>query len=683
MLYPITTKERYRNIKSFYDSHRKDSFYFFIILDKYKITQLQWFSMLKIESLTLSPSTEILLDDCTWNIPLSHKIGLVGRNGTGKTTLIKNIMGEEIPFKGNIFCHEKLRIGYLPQKAVAGSKKPLWTEMQDAMTFLIPLKKALHEAEQRLQSDNPNSEEYTQALENFRMADGFLEDKIIGNTLHGLGFLPQVWQQPCNLFSGGWQMRIALAKILLSRPDFAILDEPTNHLDIHARKWLSDYLSTVGHGFMVVSHDRYFLDRVTDHIVEIRGKQLHHYTSNYSRFLEIREERIVQEEAAAAKLLDQKAHLQSYIDRFGAKATKARQAQSKKKQLEKLGDIQIQERIRGLPMLRFPSAPPAPTVLMKIKEAQIGWPNQPTLISHVHFEIHKSMKIAIIGPNGCGKSTFVRSLIGTLQLHSGLIERSDYLRIGVFQQDIAQELPLQETPISYLQSKCGRTPEEIRNVLGGLGLVGEGHTRDISSLSGGERTRVALSQLILEEYNFLFLDEPTNHLDVESATVLSDALRHFDGTLVVISHDRELIENCASHFVIIQGNTAKLYDTMEDWMFEPHIPDPNQDTKSQQATEAKVKNNNSLDYAQRKILSNKLSKYRKLVVQTESEIEILENEIENIDTEMNQTLPFDKIQILMKQREQKDTELEQKMEDWENCNVQITELELLLHQDHS
>ena len=271
-------------------------------------------------------------------------------------------------------------------------------------------------------------------------------------------------------------------------------------------------------------------------------KKLHHYTSNYTRFLDLRVERIQQEEVVATKLLEQKAHLQSYIDRFGAKATKARQAQSKKKQLENLETSKFKIEFRGLPTLVFLEAPPVPTIFMKVENAKIGWPQNKSLINDVQFEIHKSMKIAVIGPNGCGKSTLFRSLIGLLPLHSGSIERSDYLRIGVFRQDIAQELPIEETPVSYLQGVSANTPEEIRKVLGGLGLIGEGHLRKISSLSGGERTRVALSQIVLEANNLLFLDEPTNHLDVNWATVLSNALAHFDGTAVFISYDRELIE---------------------------------------------------------------------------------------------------------------------------------------------
>ncbi len=627
--------------------------------------------MLKLENITLVPGTEILLDNVSWQLHPQQKIGLIGRNGTGKSSLIRLLVGDDDPFNGSISAPNNLRVGYLPQSAVAGSELPLWKEAQSALTQLNALRAQLQEAEQNAQRGLAGADaQLTELLELWNSAGGYQEDETIGAMLHGLGFAPADWQRPCSEFSGGWQMRIALAKLLLNQPDLAILDEPTNHLDIHARSWLAKHLSQAKYGLLLVSHDRYFLDQVIDRVVELRAQKLHFYSGNYSRFLTLRAERMEQEAREQERLIERRAQLQGFIDRFGAKATKARQAQSKKKQLEKLDLPTGPSRLMGLPTLRFPPPLPVSSPLFKLKEVTVGWPDSPPLLSKVNLELHVGMKLALVGANGSGKSSLFKTLVGELMQHNGTVERGNRLKIGLFQQDIAQELPEEETAITYLLESTPVDVEEIRKTLGALGLSSEAHLRPIKTLSGGERSRIALSELLLEPHNLLLLDEPSNHLDVESATALAEALESYQGTLLLISHDRQLLLQASTHLGRIESGQLHLYDEVSNRLLEPELMGKKKETAASE---------NALSYADRKRQKNRCAKLQREIASFEEKIAQLELQQEELHTSLNQSgLPYDELQKLLAKDEELNKAMEQLMEQWEEKELELQNLTELL-----
>ncbi|MBM75790.1 MAG: hypothetical protein CMK59_10355 [Proteobacteria bacterium] len=622
--------------------------------------------MIGIQHLTLAPGSETLLSEVSWEIHAQQKIGLIGRNGSGKSSLIRVLIGEADPLRGHVKKLPSLKIGYLPQSAVAGSNKPLWEEAREALVELNTIRSELEQAEREAQEGVKDADERLGGLlEQWRSMGGYQEDETIGSTLHGLGFSSQDWKKPCSSFSGGWQMRIALAKLLLSKPDFAILDEPTNHLDLHARSWLAKHLSQAKYGVVVVSHDRYFLDKVISHVVELRDQKVHLYKGNYSQFLTLRSERMELEEKQHARLVEQRAQLQSFIDRFGAKATKAKQAQSKKKQLEKLDLPSKASNLTGLPTLKIPPPLAVSSPLIKFKNVHVGWSKEQILIEALDLEIHMGMKLALIGPNGCGKSSLIKTLIGELTAQHGHLEYGDRLKWGIFQQDIAQELPEEETALSYLHDQTPSTPEEIRRSLGALGLRSEAHLRKIGTLSGGERSRIALAKLFLEPHNLLLLDEPSNHLDVESATALASALEAYAGTVILISHDRNLIIQSSTHLGRFEHKSLTVYTEISHALLEPELAVQQKHLGSKKST----------DYADRKRKSNRLSKLKRELAQLEDKLISLEEAQEETHNQLNQSgVPYDELQKLLEKDQSITQQIEDLMSKWEQTGQELEEL---------
>jgi ATP-binding cassette, subfamily F, member 3 len=626
--------------------------------------------MLAIEDLHLAPGSEDLLLNADWKIVQGQRIGLIGRNGTGKTTLLRTLIGDVLPLQGNVVHGRGLRLGYLPQKAVAGSERPLWDEARSGMVTLGKRRTELEKWQAAVEQGQPGAEEkWAESMEAWRLAGGYSEEETIGGTLHGLGFAASDWKRPCSTFSGGWQMRIALAKLLLSEPDIALLDEPTNHLDIHARSWLAAHLAGASYAMVLVSHDRHFLDKVTDRIVEIRGKRLHFYVGNYSSFIGARELRMSQEQSASQRQAAEKKRLQDFIDRFGTKATKARQAQSMKKRLEKMEDIALGGGIARAPKLSFGTALACPSTPFRIEQGDIGWPGEAPLFQLARLDIHSGMKLALVGPNGCGKSSLMRSLLGELPLHGGRIFRGEGLRIGVFRQDVAQALPADHTPLSHLQESCSymKTGEEIRRILGSMGLESQAHLRRIGILSGGEKARVALAELILGRHNILMLDEPTNHLDVETATALAEALKNYDGTLILISHDRGLVTEVSSHIGLFEGGEFTLHEGVDSSLLE-HKP---LDRKE----ESRGDGSGSRSHSERRKRRNRRRGIERKLQETEEGINALEEAMGAIDSSLDSTdLALEVVQELASKREKVENELEESMEHWEALSMELEEM---------
>ncbi|KAJ8903688.1 hypothetical protein NDN08_004789 [Rhodosorus marinus] len=526
-------------------------------------------AVLKISDVLLQAGSRDLLSFDELKVMPRDRIGLVGPNGTGKTSLLRAISGELPMAQGRIALLPGKTIGYLPQQAVSGSERSVWDEASSQMHRLNAAEKDLRAAELAVKEDQSslNLTWLEKASIDFEAAGGFSKDEKIGNMLTGLGFSRSDWSRKCSELSGGWGMRVALARLLLSEPDVLLLDEPTNHLDVRTKAYLRSFLMQYPYSIVVVSHDALVLNDLK-RIVDVRGGKLEFYTCNYSRFLQIRDQKDEQAVKIREKQDVQVEKLEGFITRFGAKATKASAAKSKKKALEKLESKLVEaptptEGRRA--KLNIPTAPPSARKCVELTDATIGWPDGPVLIENVSVVLERGERLAIVGKNGCGKSTLMRTLAGLLPLQSGKrVLGDERVSIGVFTQDLAADLPFEKSPLEYSEKLAPeKTVAEIRNVLGSLGLSGDSALREIQFLSGGEKARVALASFVICSYNVLMFDEPSNHLDMQTVEVLVEALATFDGAMVLVTHDRRLVEKIATRVLVVEeGGSTRLFETL-------------------------------------------------------------------------------------------------------------------------
>ena len=617
--------------------------------------------MIRLEDVTLAPGGEPLLEDASWHIRPAERAGLVGRNGTGKSTLLRAIVGEGVLAGGRVHIRPGIRIGYLPQQAVSGSTATVWDEVRSQMVRLHQLRAALERAEADVAAEADGAaERLDRALEAFRLAGGFSEEETIGNVLHGLGFSPDTWHRTCDTFSGGWQMRIALARLLLSEPDVALLDEPTNHLDLLARSWLAGFLSRAPFATVIVSHDRHLLDKVAQTIVEVRSHRLHSYTGNFTRFLQERELRVEQHQTAYTRQQDEIAKLERFVTRFKAKATKASQARSRQKQLDKMERIEAPEQER-LPRFSLPAAPASDYEMVTLRNISLGWVPEQTLLKNLDLRIERGMRLAVLGANGCGKSTLLSAIRGTLRPQAGRRRLGDRVRMGVFTQDLAAELPAEQTALEYVVETAPMTaPEKIRGALGALGLHGEAALRPIGQLSGGEKARVALAALTARPHNLLLLDEPTNHLDTETVEVLVRALARFEGGMILVTHDRYLVEQLATHVLLVRDGTHDFHAGIEPTDLELKPPERTGD----EAPAA-----GAVDYAERKRRRSALQKKQRELTQIEADIEAAEARIEALDAALCE--PGADYEALGTERGEATAALDALMASWEALSEEL------------
>jgi len=526
--------------------------------------------MIRVDDATISLGGQDILEGATAHLRPGDHAALVGRNGSGKTTLLRALLGELAPDAGSIHRRSGIRIGWLPQQAVSGSTATVWDEARTGMARLNALREAVESARAAVEADRPGGvERLDAATEAFRIGGGFAEDEKVGEVLHGLGFGPDDWSQTCDTFSGGWQMRIALARLLLSDPDVALLDEPTNHLDIEARSWLAKFLERAPWAFLVVSHDRWLLDRCARRIIEVRHRTLHDYPGVFAQYLVQRELRDVALVTARAKQQTEIAHLQSFVDRFGAKATKAAQARSRQKRIDKIERIDAPRSDSAAPRVRLPEPPGGALEAIALREATLGWTPDTPVLTGVDLTLERGIRVALLGRNGSGKSTILQTLAGRLRPLAGRRRVGDRVRIGVFSQDVAAALPGELSGLEHLTSEAPTVlPERIRAVLGALGLPGDMALRPIGALSGGEKARVALASLVIRPCNVLLLDEPTNHLDAETTGVLADALFDWAGAVLLVSHDRWLVEAVATHIARIRDGGVTIREGVRPEDFE-------------------------------------------------------------------------------------------------------------------
>jgi ATP-binding cassette subfamily F protein 3 len=521
--------------------------------------------MVQLQQLTKAFGERVLLDAVTWQVGDQDRVGLCGPNGAGKTTLLRMLAGLEEPDQGTVLKPNALTTGYLPQDGLTHRGRTVVDEASLALKPLLDMKAEMHDLEHRLGDESVPEEQhesmlhrYSELQERFRMADGYHLELKVATVLKGLGFELADFDRLSDHLSGGWQMRLALAKLLLGQPDLLLLDEPTNHLDLDARNWLESYLAVYPHSVILVSHDRYFLDTVVSRIADLSLRTITDYHCNYSQYLVQRDERMQRLREAKKRQDEEIARVQEFIDRFRYKATKAAQVQSRVKMLEKIERIEVPPERKRI-HFNFPAAPKSGRTVIQLKGARKAYGDNVVLDS-VNLLIERGDRIALVGHNGAGKSTLMRLLSGEEAPDRGERAEGHQVVTQYFAQDEATRL---DPSLTVYETLASGSPDAmipaIRNILGGFLFSGDDVYKNAAVLSGGERTRLAVARMLLRPSNTLLLDEPTNHLDLDSKEVLLDALVDYGGTLVFVSHDRYFVERLATKIVDVGNGQALLY----------------------------------------------------------------------------------------------------------------------------
>jgi ATP-binding cassette subfamily F protein 3 len=518
---------------------------------------------------------KLLFEKVDWQITPGERTGLVGGNGTGKSTLLRILAGIDSLDDGAIEQAGNLTFGYLPQDGLQLRGRSVFEECLSAFDTTRALEQTIRGLHAKVAELHPESPEYAAVTEQlsraeaqFHAQDGYTMEARVGIVLSGLGFSKHDWARKTEEFSGGWQMRIALAKLLLAKPQLLLLDEPTNHLDLEARNWLEDYLHSYPYAYILISHDRFFLDVATDKIVELWNKRLYAYTGNYEKYLQQKAERQAQLEAAYAHQREHIEHLEAFIARFRAQATKARQVQSRIKELERIERIELPPQETTI-HFTFPQPPPSGRTVVQALQVGKSYADK-HVFSGADFTIERGDRVALVGPNGAGKSTLVR-LLSTLDIPTaGEIKLGHNVALQYFAQDQYKELDPEARMLDDLGRSAPRISQtELRSLLGCFLFSGDDVYKPLGVLSGGERNRYALARLLVGPANFLLLDEPTNHLDMRAKDVLLEALRGFSGTVVFVSHDRAFIDALATRVFEIRDGAVHVYTgNYEDYLWQ-------------------------------------------------------------------------------------------------------------------
>jgi ATP-binding cassette subfamily F protein 3 len=522
---------------------------------------------------------KLLFDDVNWLVTPNERTGLVGGNGTGKSTLLKILAGIEGLDYGTRTHIKGMTLGYLPQDGLALSGRTVFEECLSVFDELRDMEKESEALTHVLSDADPKSKEYAAAAdryseiaEHLHVHDIYTLDAQVGAVLGGLGFSTEDWERRTEEFSGGWQMRIALAKLLLQKPSLLLLDEPTNHLDLESRNWLEDYLQTYENAFILISHDRYFLDQVVSKTVEVWNKKMHVYHGNYSKFLTLKDERRTQLMSAYKNQRDRIEALEAFINRFRAQATKAKQVQSRIKELEKIERIEVPEDEATI-HFTFPQPPASGRTVIEVSHLRKVYPTptggEKVILDDVSFTIERGDRIALVGANGAGKSTMIRMLSGLEGPTSGSIKLGHNVLADYFAQDQYKVL---DPNAEMLDDITGSNPRvdvvTLRSLLGCFMFSGDDVFKKLGVLSGGERNRYAMAKMLVSPANFILLDEPTNHLDLRAKDVLLEAIRDFTGTVLFVSHDRYFIDGLATRVFEVEDKRVHIYPgNYEDYLF--------------------------------------------------------------------------------------------------------------------
>lgn len=620
--------------------------------------------MISVNNLSVEFSAKSLFDNINYVINPKDRIALVGKNGAGKSTMLKIIAGLQRPTSGSVTVPDGVTVGYLPQQMVLSDTLTVAEEARKAFSHIDEMQSRLDKMNTELAERTDYDSQYYHDLIS-RVSD--LSEQIamqsvdnleaeLEKTLIGLGFSRNDFSRPTSEFSGGWRMRVELAKLLLTHPDVLLLDEPTNHLDIESIQWLENFLMTKSKAVVLVSHDRAFIDNVTNRTIEINLGKIYDYNVNYSKFVVLRQERIEQQMRAYQNQQKQIQDTEEFIERFRYKATKAVQVQSRMKQLAKIERIEVDELDRARLNLRFPPAPRSgdyPVIAEDVGKAY----GDHQVFDHATFTIKRGEKVAFVGKNGEGKSTLVKCILGEIS-YTGSLKIGHNIKIGYFAQNQAQLLDGEITVFDTIDRVAvGDIRTKIRDILGAFMFGGEASDKKVKVLSGGEKTRLAMIRLLLEPVNLLILDEPTNHLDMASKDVLKQAIKDFDGTVIVVSHDREFLDGLVEKVYEFGGGEVKeclggIYDFLAkkriDSLHElelsksPTAVQP----KMQKAVSARTTSEQSnkqpevqaparrLSYAEQREQERLIKRLRKKVEEAESEVTRLESSVAEIESRM-------------------------------------------------
>lgn len=611
--------------------------------------------MISIEGLSVAFGGNTLFDNITYVINKKDRIALVGKNGAGKSTMLKIIAGLQAPTSGNVNMPKDLTVGYLPQQMNLSDTRTVMEEAEQAFSHIFELQSRIERMNTELSERTDYESEYYQELIE-RVSNANEQLALIGasnyqaeieKTLIGLGFTREDFGRDTSEFSGGWRMRIELAKLLLQRPDVLLLDEPTNHLDIESIQWLESFLSTRANAVVLVSHDRAFIDNVTTRTIEISLGRIYDYQVNYSRYVVLRQERLEQQMRAYENQQKQIQDTEAFIERFRYKATKSVQVQSRIKQLAKLERVEVDEVDTSRLNLKFPPAPRSGDYPIIAEGVGKNYGSH-VVFSNATFTIKRGEKVAFVGKNGEGKSTLVKCIMGEIP-YTGTLKIGHNVKIGYFAQNQASLLDESITVFDTIDRVAvGDIRTKIRDILGAFMFGGEASDKKVKVLSGGEKTRLAIIRLLLEPVNLLILDEPTNHLDMRTKDVLKQAIRDFNGTVILVSHDREFLDGLVSKVYEFGGGQVRehlggIYDFLESRKLDSlreleqraTVSKTEKDGNISKDSASSAKSEDSkLSYGEQKEFARRLRKAEKVVADIESEIAGLEKRIAEVEEKL-------------------------------------------------
>ena len=624
---------------------------------------------------------DTLFENIHLEVASKARIGLVGRNGADKSTLLKIIASIEAPDAGQVIKNKQATLGYLAQDTGLDSTETIWNEMLKAFEKVRQMEARMREVEIAI-GDTPETEaryasllkEYDQLQHDFNEQNGYSYENEIRSVLHGFKFDDSFYDKEISTLSGGQKTRLALARMLLVKPDILILDEPTNHLDIETLAWLEDYLQGYAGALLIVSHDRYFLDRVVNEIYEISRHKIRHYKGNYSRYLDLKAAQLASDWKAYEKQQEEIGKLEDFVARNLVRASTTKRAQSRRKTLEKMDRLDRPDGKEKSARFMFDIDKISGNVVLQVEEAAIGY--EETLSEPVDLDIRREDAIALVGPNGIGKSTLLKSLIGQLPFIKGTPHFGTNVTIGYYDQGQA-DLHGNKTILAELWDEHPTTPEkEIRSVLGGFLFSGEDVEKTIPLLSGGEKARVALAKLSMNRENFLILDEPTNHLDIDNKEVLENALIDYQGTLLFVSHDRYFINRIANKVIELSPEGSKLYLGDYDYYLEKK-------REEEEIAELQAKENDPVEVPKKKFHQDKeqqklIRSLRRKIESIEESLSSLDEKIDALETQMSHPdILNDHVQLLELTNEFETAKAfqEEQLTSWEELSLELEEFE--------
>ena len=631
--------------------------------------------ILQANKIERSFAGEVLFDNINLQVDERDRIALVGKNGAGKSTLLKILVGEEEPTSGEINKKKDISLSYLAQDSRFESENTIYDEMLHVFDDLRRTEKQLRQMELEMGEKSGEDldklmSDYDRLSENFRQAGGFTYEADIRAILNGFKFDESMWQMKIAELSGGQNTRLALAKMLLEKPNLLVLDEPTNHLDIETIAWLENYLVNYSGALIIVSHDRYFLDKVATITLDLTKHSLDRYVGNYSRFVELKEQKLATEAKNYEKQQKEIAALEDFVNRNLVRASTTKRAQSRRKQLEKMERLDKPEAGKKSANMTFQSEKTSGNVVLTVENAAIGYDGE-ILSDPINLDLRKMNAVAIVGPNGIGKSTFIKSIVDQIPFIKGEKRFGANVEVGYYDQTQSKLTP-SNTVLDELWNDFKLTPEvEIRNRLGAFLFSGDDVKKSVGMLSGGEKARLLLAKLSMENNNFLILDEPTNHLDIDSKEVLENALIDFDGTLLFVSHDRYFINRVATHVLELSENGSTLYlgdyDYYVEKKAEVEMTQAEEASTSNQAKESSPVN----DYQAQKESQKEVRKLMRQIETLEAEIEELESQSQAISEQMLETNEAGKLMELQAELDKISHRQEEAMLEWEELSEQV------------